>query len=710
MNMAKEIIREGRQVRLTLPNNLKGFLIRAQIDEGLSQITETSIEFMSTDLDLDLQKIVGERLLLEIDAPKDKTRYFQGHCVATQYLGAHGDQGYFRATVRPWLWFLTRASNCRIFQDKSVIDIVKEIFGHHGFFDFKDNTKHNFIKRNYCVQFRESDFDFVSRLMEEEGIYYYHSHDKIKETLILVDETNAHKAIEGDAEIDFYIRTADYRRAHDHIFEWRGSESIQTGKVTLQDYDFEKPKSDLQSVKALSKGRHAFNKYEVYAYPGRHYDVKTGEHHARVKVESFASAAQRSHGACNVRQMAVGTKFKMKKHPRKTENDEYLVISARHQLQIDTEVQDADIISAILGPTLDFDKSNSVDIYRCTFEAQPIKEPYRAPQITPRAENPGVQTAVVVGKTGEEIWTDKHGRVKVQFHWDRDGRKDENASCWIRTSVPWSGKNWGMVAVPRVGQEVVVQFEDGDPDRPIITGMVYNGDTKFPQNLPANQTQMGLKTNTSKGGGGFSELTFEDKKDAEFVRLQSERDFKQIIKNNAEITVGLEHKKEGFFKQTIHGNKTETIKEGNHTFTVAKGTEEINIAQKRTSKIGGVDSLIVDADQNTTIKGGQSTKISNSYEIDVGAALEISAKSKITFKCGGSEIEMTPTKVTISTTQIDIKANATAKLTANGQLKLEGKGQAELKGAGMLKLEGGGMTQLKSSGLLMVKGSLTMLN
>ncbi|NSX53686.1 type VI secretion system Vgr family protein [Parasulfitobacter algicola] len=708
--MANDIILKGRQIELKLPNNLKGSLIRAQVDEGLSCITQTQIEFMSTDLDLDLQKLVGERLCLEIDAPKDKIRYFQGHCVATEYLGSHGEQGYFRATVRPWLWFLTRTSNCRIFQDKSVIDIIKEIFGQRGFSDFKDKTKHSYTKRTYCVQYRETDFAFISRLMEEEGIYYYHSHDKTKETLILTDEASTHKAVEDHGEIDFFHRGAQYQRDEDHIFEWRGSESIQTGKVTLQDYDFEKPKSDLQSVKALTKGKHAYNSYEVYEYPGRHGDVRTGEHHARVKVEGYAAHCQRSRAACNVRQMAVGAKFKLKKHPRKAENAEYLVISARHQLQIDTDLLDQEIVNAILGPTLDFERSNSSDMYRCVIEVQPINDPYRAPQITPRPENPGVQTAIVVGKRGEEIWTDKYGRVKVQFHWDREGKKDETASCWVRTAVPWSGKNWGMISIPRVGQEVVVQFEAGDPDRPIITGMVYNDETKVPYDLPSNQTQTGIKTNRTKGGGGFSELVFEDKKDAEFVRLQSERDFKQIIKNNAEITVGLEHKKEGFFKQTIHGDKTETIQEGDHSFTVAKGEETIKIAKKRTTTVGGADKLTVDQDQNFSIKGAKTDVISKGYEIDVGSALEITAKSKITLNCGGSKIEMTPSKVTISSAQIDIKADATAKLTAGGQLKMEGKGQAALKGAGMLKLEGGGMTQLKSSGLLNVKGSLTMIN
>ncbi|MEM6421375.1 MAG: type VI secretion system tip protein TssI/VgrG, partial [Pseudomonadota bacterium] len=442
--MANDTVLEGRQIRLVLPKALKGFLMRAQVEEGLSQITETVIEFMSPDLDLDLQKVVGERLRLEIDAPKDKVRYFQGHCVEASYLGSHQGRGYFRAVVRPWLWFLTRTSNCRIFQDRSAIEVIKDVFGQHGFSDFKDNTKQTYRKRNYCVQYRESDFDFISRLMEEEGIYFFHTHDKNKETLILADEASAHKAIEDHAEIAFHFGEAAYRRTADHVFEWRCGETIQSNKVALQDYDFERPKSDLQAVKALGRSKKA---YEVYDYPGRHADTRTGEHHARVKVEGFASLTQRSHGLCNVRQMAAGGKFKLTKHPRKAENAEYLVISARHQLQIDAEDQDRDFVDAILGPMLDFDRSTIRDSYRCGIEVQPIDVPYRAPQRTPRPASPGVQTAVVVGKTGEEIWTDKYGRVKVQFHWDREGRRDENASCWIRTAVPWSGKNWGMIGV-----------------------------------------------------------------------------------------------------------------------------------------------------------------------------------------------------------------------------------------------------------------------
>ncbi|WP_299963775.1 type VI secretion system tip protein TssI/VgrG [uncultured Roseobacter sp.] len=676
--MSKDILLENRPARLKLPNGIKGYLVRAQIDEALAEIPRMTVEFMSTDLDLDLQKLVGERLGIDLDAPRDKLRHFQGRCVSAEFLGASGSQGYFRAELRSWLWFLTQTTNCRIFQDKTVMEILREVFGAHGFSDFKDKTKHSFVKRSYCVQYRESDFAFISRLMEEEGIYYFHTYDKARETLVLVDDASCHLPTQDHPTLNYYMRAADMFRDEDHIYEWRGSERIRPGKVTLQGHDFEAPKTDLTCSKALPKGRGAHVSYEVYDASGRHTTSGAGEHHAQIRAEAYAAQTHRARAVGNVRQMAVGARFQLKKHPRKAENADYLVLRARHQIQLDVMMEDRDIVQAILGPVLDFDHTTNPDLYRCEIEVQPARDPYRSPHHTPRPENPGVQTAVVVGKAGEEVWTDSMGRVKVQFHWDRDGKRDETSSCWIRSAVPWSGKGWGMVAVPRIGQEVVVQFEQGDPDRPIITGMVYNGDAKPPTSLPGDGTQTGVRTNSAKGGNGCSELIFEDKKDAEFVRLQSERDFKQIIKNSAEIEVGLEHKSPGGLTQTIHGDKTETIREGDHSFIVAKGGETRHIAK----------------DHTTTVDG----------------ALTLTAKSNITLKCGASEIELTPGGVTISAPKIDVNAQATAKVAAGGQLALEGKGQASLKGSGMLSLEGGGMTQLKSSGILTVKGSLTMIN
>ncbi|SFH79838.1 type VI secretion system Vgr family protein [Albimonas pacifica] len=711
--MATPPIPENRGLRLALPNALKGFLMRAQVDERLGRLSETTIEFRAPDLDLDLGKLVGERMRLEIDAPNGRTRYFQGHCVAAEYLGAHAGAGYFRAEVRPWLWFLTRSANSRIFQDKTVIEVIAAVFGGYDVSDHRVATNRKFKPRDYCVQYRESDFDFVSRLMEEEGIYYFFEHDRTRETLVLADDAGAHRVLTDHPSLDFHFQEAEYRRADDHVFEWRGIERVQTGKVALHAYDPERPSSDLAVRKSAPRGLHRFRNYEVYAPAGRHREPQAGEqegeHQARVMVEGFAAAALRVQGACNVRQMATGGRFKLREHPRKAENREYLVIAARHRMQIEVEGAERELVHAILGPALDFGEGRNRDRYRCTFEAQPANEPYRSRRETPRPEIPGVQTAVVVGKKDEDVWTDEHGRVKVLFHWDREGGKDEHASCWVRAASPWSGKGWGFVGLPRLGQEVVVQFEDGDPDRPLVTGMVYNGESRVPWPLPANRTRSGIRTRSSDKGTGFHELVFEDRKDAEFVRLQSERDFTQIVKNNAEITVGLGHKTPGTFKQTIHGDKTERIVEGNHRFAVEKGEEAVSIAKTRTTEIGADDVLTVDGDRRATVKGAARETVSKSMELDVGTTLELSAKTKIVLKCGASKLEITPSKVSISSPQVEVAASGTATVSASGQLSLEGKGMAALKGGGMLQLEGG-FAQLKSSGLLMAKGAITLIN
>ncbi|MEM6933263.1 MAG: type VI secretion system tip protein TssI/VgrG [Pseudomonadota bacterium] len=705
----KPVALEGRQVRLKHElGKDKAFLLRAQVDEGLSMLTETVIEFTSSDEKLDLADIVGKEMSVEIDAPKDKVRHFAGHCVSAEYLGRYLGAGYYRADLRPWFWFLTRTSDCRVFQEASVIDIIKEVFKDLGFSDFKDETSGSFKKREYCVMYRETYFDFLSRLMEEEGIYYYFTYkagggeSPAKHTLHLVNDVSKHKTLLDHAKIDFHFREEEgYRRTDDHCYEWRGSERIQSGKVTLTDYDFEKPSSDLKAVKMLARGKHKHKTYELYDYPGHHLVSGDGEKRALVRVEAEASKYSRARGVCNVRQMAAGGKFKLDQHPKTSENAEYLVVSARHQLQIETDYEASETIKAILGTTLDFGKANNPDTYRCIFEVQPTKEAFRAPLVTPWPEIPGVQTAVVVGKKGEEIQTDKYGRVMIQFHWDRLGKKDEKSSCFVRCAVPWSGKNWGMISVPRIGQEVVVQFENGDPDRPIITGMLYNGETLPPYALPANMTQTGIKTNKSKKGGGFNELVFEDKEKKEFVRFQSERDYEQIIKNNAKITIGAEHKDKGDLTITVQNDKTETITEGNHTFKVAKGEEKVEIAKDRTATVKGGDNL--------KVTKNKTDKVTGAYNITCSKAVTVKATSKITLKCGNSKIEISPTGIKIAALKVDIASKAAGSFKSNGKLDLEG-AMANMKGKGMLKIEGGGLTQIKSSGILMGKGSLTMIN
>jgi type VI secretion system secreted protein VgrG len=691
---------ENRMVRMKgpLPED-RMFLKCAQVEEGLSQLTRTTVEFLSPDRALDLAQVVGKPISVSVQKEDDTWRDFHGTCVEARYIGLYQGYGHYVAEVRPWLWFLTRKRNNRIFQNLTAPEIIMKVLSDVGFSaDTTNSLSETRTKREYCVQYGETDFDFIQRLMEEEGIYFFFKHDQSKEKLVLADGVGAHSAVPGHATIDFHFREPEYRRRADHMFEWTGGEQVASGKVSLDDYDFKNPSAALGATRAIAKGSHEHNKYEVYDYPGAlfykgpeqpddGFATSIGDHFARVKMEALAIAHKRCRGVCNVRTIGAGQTFKLQKHPRAGDNVEYLVVSATHNLQIETDYEDDESLRPLLGGRLDFGDANK-DTYRCSLEVVPKSEQYRAPQTTRRAQIPGLQTAVVVGPAGEEIYTDKYGRIRIQFHWDREGKKNETSTCWSRIMQPWTGKNWGMIGIPRIGQEVVVQFEQGNPDRPIIMGMLYNAQTMPPYLLPDNQTMSGIKTDKSKGGGGFHEFVMEDKAGAEYVRLQSERDYKEIIKNNAEITIGLEHKDKGDLTQTIHRNKTETLKTGDHTFKVEAGNQTIEIKKDKSEKIEGKSDLTITGNLTETISQGNHTETVSlgNYSLKTSAGkITVEAMQSIELKVMGSSIKIDPVGVTIK----------------GPIIKIEGTGMAQLKAP---------MSQLEGSALMIVKGGLTMIN
>lgn len=707
--MPNDIVLENRQLRLKGPlGPKKMILVRADVSEKMSMLTETDIQFMSPDHDLKMEDVVGQRLSLELDDEEGNTRHWHGHCVSCSYEGLFGGQALYRAEVRPWLWFLTLHADCRIFQEKSALEVIKEIFSDRGFSDIKDKTSSNFEKREYLVQYRETDFEFVTRLMEEEGIYYFFTHDTSKETLVLADGSGSHSALEGAAQIRFAFKEeggggASFKRDEDHIYEWKSSERVNSGKVALTDYDFKKPTTDLKAVTSIPKGKHSHKDIEVYDYPGIHDTADFGKIRTRVRAEALAAAYKRTWGKSNVRTMAVGGTFTLKEHPRSDFNKEYLVLGAKHKLQIETD-QDKD---GQANTDLNEEKNaggaedGKKESYESEFSVQLKAEPYRAPLTTPQPIIPGLQTAVVTGPSGEEIYTDEFGRIKVQFHWDREGKKDEKTTCFIRVSQSMSGQSWGMFHIPRIGQEVVVQFEEGNPDRPIVTGMLYNDAKKHPFDFPANMTQHGMKTNTTKGGGGFHELVFEDKKDEEFIRLQSEKDYKETIKNNAEIAIGFEKMDPGDLTQKIYHNKTEELETGDYSFDVKDGLQKINIAKTNTVDIGEEETVTIGTDKTDGI--------GTNYTIDVGDTLDITAGTKIKLTVGQSSIEMTSGEIKIKSTAIKLDATGKLDAKAGGAMALEASGNLTAKGA-MATFEGSGMATVKAGGILTVKGSLVKIN
>ncbi|HEU0222096.1 MAG TPA: type VI secretion system tip protein TssI/VgrG [Paracoccaceae bacterium] len=657
-----QLVAETREVRLLYPSKLGRLtLVACEVDEALSQLYEIRLDFVSPDASVRIEEALGERLAVELDSDTGPRR-FHGICTDIAYAGRSAGFFRFRATLRPHLWLMTQRVDCRIFQDISARDIVKKVIRGAGFSDIEDKTLNDYAERVYCVQYNETDENFISRLMEEEGIYYFFKQEEEDEILVLCDDHNAHVTVPDFPEIEFFEREKQYRRTRQHIFEWHQRGQLHPGKFSFTDYNFEKPNANLMASKKPPMGAKKVEELEIYDYPGGHMEVGAGERRARIRAEAHAAEHMRSSGVSNVRWMAVGQKFKLKGHDLESANREYLIVSARHRIVAETDFE--------------FAEDREGDIYTCTFEVMPAEQPYRAPWRSRRPRISGPQTAVVVGPKGEEIYTDKYGRVKVQFHWDREGKLDEFSSLWIRHASYWSGQGWGAVAIPRIGQEVVVEFEEGNPDRPLITGMLYNGRTMPPYALPANASQSGIRTNSTKGGGGANEIQFEDKKGQEKLNITAERDYSLTVKNDATISVGFQKTSPGKFTQNVYGDVTETIEKGNHSFTVKTGTSSVTIKAGRSETIqGGGDALdvtgvrsvkaseqygveapAVTLNGKTSLKAespdlqinGKTTTKIGSAKIDVdGSMIAINGTAQITLSVGGSSIKLDPSGVTI---------------------------------------------------------------
>src|SRR5882672_1499528 len=481
-------------------------------------------------------------------------------------------------TVSAWLWFLTRTADCKIFQEKTAPEIIKEVFGDHSMAIFEDGLTGSYAKRDYCVQYRETDFAFVSRIMEEEGIYYYFEHKDGKHTCKLVDSESGHKKLENKASIAYYPPGRALHGNEEYIQSFRQAQRIEPGTVATRSFDFTKPKADL-GVKAQNIQQNQSADYEVFDFQGDYVLADNGEHFAKVRVDEFHTEFELAEAETNVRDIAVGHLFSLTNAPRKDQEKDYLIVSADWDLRNNT--YEASI--------------NEDAAYSCTMTLLQSKQQFRPARSTPRPTMGGPQTAVVVGPGGEEIYTDKYGRVKVQFHWDRYGKKNENSSCWIRVSSPWAGKQWGTISTPRIGQEVIVDFLEGDPDQPIITGRVYNAEQMPPYELPANKTQSGMKSRSSMGGGpaNFNEIRFEDKAGSEQVFIHAEKNQDIEVEKDETHWVGQDRKKTIDRDETSHikHDRTETVDNdetitvhGNRTETVDKN-ETITIHMNRTETV-----------------------------------------------------------------------------------------------------------------------------
>ncbi len=415
-----EATQENQPIAVTSPLGDDVLLFHSMnVSEQLGRLFQFDLDLLSSDPEIKLQDIVGQNVTVRYLRPDGENRYFNGFVNQFSQAGAHGNLFVYRATLRPWFWFLTRSADCRIFQNKTVPDIIKEVFRDKGFSDFEDTLSGSYREWENCVQYRETDFNFVSRLMEQEGIYYYFGHEDGKHTLVLSDSISSHETVSGYEEVSYYPPEESERGGHDHISDWSLNQIIQPGAYALNDYDFKKPRANLE-VKSSVPREHDQADFEIYDYPGEYKESSDGETYARARLEELQAQYEEVQGQGNVAGLMTGCLFKLTNYVREDQNREYLVTAANYSLG------PQEYESGFAG--------GSGSIFSCSFTAIDKQQAFRAPRITPKPVVQGPQTAIVVGKAGEEIWTDKYGRVKVQFHWDRYGMEDENSSCWVRVS------------------------------------------------------------------------------------------------------------------------------------------------------------------------------------------------------------------------------------------------------------------------------------
>jgi type VI secretion system secreted protein VgrG len=630
-----------RKITVKTPLDADQLLIRAaSVTEHLGQPFEIELDLLSPSESIDFSKVMGREMRVSVGLDDGGARHFHGFVSHFSQGSRLGRYASYKARVVPWLWFLSQTADCKIFQAKSASDIVKEVFREHGFTDFKDSLTKTYRTREYCVQYRESDYAFVQRLMEEEGIYYYFTHTESSHTLVLADSYSGHEAVPGKS-IEYLPPSDNVVRDKDHIYDWRKTQELRPGKYVLTDYDFTKPRASLLT-QYTQKRNIPKSEGEWFDYPGGYTATSDGDHYVRARLESLQWQFERLNGECNVRALGTGHLFKLEGYPRKDQNKEYLVVSATYRL-------DAGEYESETGL--------GEEDYTCTFEAIDSKEPFRAPIVMRKPRVGGSQTATVVGPGGEEIHTDKYGRVKVQFHWDRLGERNEKSSCWVRVSQIWAGKNWGWITIPRIGQEVVVDFLEGDPDQPMIVGRVYNQDNMPPYELPGNKTQSGIKTRSSPNGSAdnCNEIRFEDKKGSEQLYIHAEKNQDISVENDETHSVGHDRKKDIGNDETTHvkANRTETVDKeetitihGGRTETVDKeekitisGGRTENVSKDESITIGGVRTESVAKDESITISGGRTENVSKNESITIGGGRteSVAKDESITISGGRTE-------------------------------------------------------------------------
>jgi len=608
------------------------------VEEEISKPFRIICRVLVPDLGANLEALLWQPIHVGV-AVNDVTRHFHGRVNEVRLLDHDDPFAIWEIEAAPNFWFFNLHTDCRIFQNKSVDSIVRSVLKRDTTLEMFWGLNSTYDKREYCVQYKESDFQFVSRLLEDEGIYYYFTHRDDGHLLNFGDYSPTAKPT-GDGTPIPYAATDDVRGGLPSLSRMQRKRQVRTANVAMNDYNFETPRGNLN----VMASKESFP--QRYDYPGNYMQHGDGEKIARIRLQEIDCRETVFEGRSTAATLQAGFCFEVEDHPSKSMNGKYLLTSVRHRA---------------VNPAYRSREGGEDFQYYANWQAIPAALPFRPARITPRSYVPGSQTAIVTGVEMDKPHTEEFGRVKLHFFWHRWGKPDANSSCWVRVSQPWAGRNWGSVSIPRVGQEVIVDFIEGDPDRPIITGRVYNGDMMPPYSLPGGAANMGMRSRTI-GGGGYNEISINDSLEGEGITIHAQKDMSTVVENNETIEVKNNRtEKVGVDEKiTIGNNRTEevgadesvTVK-GNRTGQVL-GHDVLTVAKTRTTSVGINDMQNVGIAQQITVGALQM--------INVAGVQMLNAGFKQTLFCGGETL-----------------------VKASGKLVLEGPG-------GTITIDDGGIT------------------
>ena len=687
-----------------------GFLVMSMTGrEQLGRLPEYEVELVG-ELDMmgkpkpvDMHKLLGTRANVTMDV-NDDPRHFNGYITRMKRGERRGRYESYTATMRPWLWFLTRSRDSRVFQSMSVKDIVSKVLTEYSTdFEFRLVSAAAYPKLDYCVQYQESDFDFVSRLLEEAGIYYFFEHTERKHTMVLIDGMARHKSRPTRGA----IKWANAMKYGGTAINWQSQDEARAVKAVVGDYDYLSPGTKIEGTKAAVKPASKLGPMEVFEFPAdvvqnsqkptAQTSAEAATHRATVRIEELMSLQRTSTTIVNTRDIAAGMTFEVENLPHKEDDGEYLVIGAEYRLEFAAHEAIEDLRS-----------DRRKDGFLASLTVMSNSAPnFRAERRTPRPFIHGPQTAVVVGASGNEIETDKHGRIKVQFHWDRLAKKEkklQNSSCWVRVAQPWAGKGFGYFALPRVGHEVVVSFLDGNPDRPLVTGSVYNDENPVAWKLPDNATVSGLKTRSSKDGtpDTANELRFEDAKGKEHIWFHAEKEFFRHVEGNAfDLVKGNETLKVMLTRRDVVVENVYTDI-GKETMTNVGTDLHLTVGGDVLHDIGGVQQLTVAKDSTVTIGAN--------LHVDVGAEAAVNVGSTVAVATGDNfDLKVTGDAVVESTGKLSLKA--TGDVMAEGMnVKVKGTMNIVLEATTGITLKvGGSLVNIGPAGVDIV-GPMVKIN